>query len=48
MAVGNICTREVDTVDPDESVYLAAERMLERAGRHVSRRERRLSNPLVS
>ena len=29
MAVGNICTREVDTVDPDESVYLAAERMLE-------------------
>jgi len=31
MAVGNICTREVDTIVPDASAYIAAERMLERA-----------------
>ena len=31
MSVGRICVREVDTAEPYETVYVAAERMLQRA-----------------
>jgi CBS domain-containing protein len=31
MSIGRICVREVETVEPNETVYLAARRMLQRA-----------------